>query len=156
VTQQISINRTTSEDPDFRSLVTMLDKDLAIRDGKDAPFFAQYNKIDSIKYVIVAYFNNEPAGCGAIKYYEGDTIEVKRMYVKPAYRKNGIARIVLADLEKWAAELGFTFCILETGKKMPEAIGLYESSGYEYIPNYGQYAEVHTSVCMRKRVAAGH
>lgn len=150
----IRIERVDSHDVDFRNLVPLLDKDLAARDGKDAPFFAQYNKIDSIHYVIVAYYNDEPAGCGAIKYYEGDTIEVKRMYVKPEYRGKGIARVVLAELEKWAAELGFTFCILETGKKMIEAVGLYESSGYEYIPNYGQYAEVHTSVCMKKRVGA--
>ena len=146
------IERANAEDQNFKALVPLLDKDLAFRDGKDAPFFAQYNKIDSIKYVVVAYFKNEPAGCGAIKYYDAETMEVKRMYVKPEYRKKGIARAVLADLEKWAVELGFTFCILETGKKMPEAIGLYESSGYDYIPNYGQYANVHTSVCMKKKI----
>src|SRR5262245_33591197 len=112
----LSLKRTTSDDPDFRGLVSMLDADLAHRDGKDAPFFAQYNKIDSIKHVVVAYYKNEPAGCGAFKHYENDTVEVKRMYVEPGCRGNGIARAVLAELEMWAGELGFNSCILETGK----------------------------------------
>ena len=148
----VSLKRTNSDDPHFRSLVAFLDADLAIRDGKDHAFFAQYNKIDAIKYVVVAYYDNEPAGCGAIKNFEGDTMEVKRMYVKPEFRGKGIARNVLRELEKWTAELGFTNCILETGKRQPEAIALYRTSGYELIPNYGQYANVETSVCMKKHV----
>jgi len=152
VKESLTLKRTTSEDFDFRALVKMLDADLAFRDGEDAPFYAQYNKNDSIKHVVVAYFRNEPAGCGAVKNFEGDTIEVKRMFVKPEFRKKGIARKVLAELEKWTAELGFANCILETGKKQPEAIALYQSSGYSIIPNYGQYAGIETSVCMKKKV----
>lgn len=130
----------------------MLDADLAIRDGKDHAFFAQYNKTDSISHVVVAYENNEPAGCGAIKNFDADTMEVKRMFVKPEFRKKGIASKVLVELETWTAELGFKHCILETGKRQPEAIGLYLTNGYNIIPNYGQYENVETSVCMKKRV----
>jgi len=148
----IRLERATSESPDFRALVKLLDSDLAIRDGKDHSFFAQFNKIDSIKYVIVAYWNNEPAGCGAIKGYDAETMEVKRMFVKPEYRGKRIAREVLAELERWTAELGFSHCILETGKRQPEAISLYRTSGYTLIPNYGQYENVETSVCMKKRI----
>ncbi|MCX6275329.1 MAG: GNAT family N-acetyltransferase [Bacteroidetes bacterium] len=148
----VSIKRTSSDDFDFRHLVKLLDADLAIRDGKDHSFFSQYNKLDSIKHVVVAYFDNLPAGCGAIKQYDDETMEVKRMFVKPEFRGKGVARAVLTELEKWTAELGYSFCILETGKKQPEAISLYKTSGFELIPNYGQYEKVVTSVCMKKRV----
>lgn len=149
----LSIQQTSSDNADFRALVKLLDVDLAIRDGKDHSFFAQFNKLDSIKHVVVAYIDFVPAGCGAIKQYDDETMEVKRMFVKPEFRGKGIARMVLSELEKWTGELGYSFCILETGKKQPEAISLYKTSGYELIPNYGQYENVEMSVCMRKMVA---
>lgn len=148
----ITIVRTDSSNEDFRKLVTELDKDLAIRDGDEHAFFAQYNKIANIAHVIVAYEGNEPAGCGAIKHYAPGTMEVKRMYVPPAMRGRGIAGQVLAGLERWTVELGYTTCILETGQKQPEAIRLYTKSDYTVIPNYGQYAGVESSVCFEKKV----
>lgn len=148
----ITIVRTDSTNEDFRKLVTELDKDLAIRDGDEHAFFAQYNKIANIAHVVVAYEGDEPAGCGAIKHYAPGTMEVKRMYVPPAMRGRGIAGQVLAELERWTVELGYTTCILETGQKQPEAIRLYTKSDYNLIPNYGQYAEVESSVCFEKRV----
>ncbi len=77
----IRLNRTTSADTDFQNLVTELDKDLRIRDGEDHSFFAQFNKIDNIKHVVVAYQGDIPVGCGAIKQYDETTMEVKRMFV---------------------------------------------------------------------------
>jgi len=148
----VTLKRTTSADTDFRDLVAMLDEDLVIRDGQDHSFFAQFNSIDSIGHVVVAYVENIPAGCGAVKKFQPDTMEVKRMFVKPVFRRKGVAREILAELERWTAELGFANCILETGKRQPEAIGLYLTNGYNIIPNYGQYAGVETSVCMTKRV----
>lgn len=148
----ITIVRTDSANEDFRTLVTALDKDLAIRDGDDHAFFAQYNKIDNIAHVVLAYDGNEPVGCGAIKHYGPGTMEVKRMYVPPARRCRGIAGLVLGELERWAKELDYTTCILETGEKQPEAIRLYSKSNYSVIPNYGQYANVASSVCFEKRV----
>jgi len=78
--------------------------------------------------------------------------EIKRMFVRPERRGRGIARSILSELETWAGELGFLECILETGLKQPEAIELYRKSGYETIPNYGQYEGVENSVCMRKSI----
>lgn len=146
----IQLKRTHSEDSDFQLLVRELDLDLRIRDGDEHAFFAQFNKTASIKYVVVAYFNEEAIGCGAIKQYDEYTMEIKRMYVVPKYRGNGVASGVLSDLEKWSQELNFNRCILETGIKQPEAIGLYQKSGYAPIPNYGQYADVESSVCFEK------
>lgn len=142
--------RTDSSDKNFRTLVVALDKDLAIRDGEEHSFFAQFNKIDHIKHVVVAYSGNDPVGCGAIKEYAVGTMEVKRMYVLPEKRGHGIASLVLRELEAWAKELNYTSCILETGYKQPEAISLYKRNLYNIIPNYGQYAGVESSVCFEK------
>ena len=149
---EIELLRTDSDNADFRELVKSLDADLAVRDGAEHSFYAQYNKIDKIREVVVAYQNGEAVGCGAFKEYEPKVAEIKRMYVPPEKRGRGIAGQVLADLEAWAKELNFTECVLETGKKQPEAIRLYRKSGYETIPNYGQYAGVENSVCMRKSI----
>jgi hypothetical protein len=55
-------------------------------------------------------------------------------------------------LENWAGELSYAKCILETGKRQPEAIGLYKKNGYKLIPNYGQYAEAENSLCFEKEL----
>lgn len=144
------IKRTDSDNSDFQRLVTALDKDLAIRDGEDHAFFAQFNKIAAIKHVVVAYEAGDAVGCGAIKEYEKNVMEVKRMFVPLEKRGKGIASIVLGELESWAKELGYQKCILETGKKQPEAIRLYQKNNYTTIKNYGQYAGVESSVCFEK------
>lgn len=142
--------RTTSDHPDFRALVQFLDHDLAVRDGADHAFYAQFNKIDAIRHAVVAYLHDEPVGCGAFKPYVDEQVEIKRMFVQPAHRGQGVAPALLAELEAWAGELGYRSCVLETGQKQPEAIRLYEKSGYHRIPNYGQYVGVENSVCMEK------
>ncbi|TVT41214.1 GNAT family N-acetyltransferase [Hymenobacter setariae] len=148
----LQLVRTTSENPDFRALVQLLDQDLAARDGAEHSFYAQYNTIAQLNHVVVAYLGSEPVGCGAFKPYAADAVEVKRMFVQPAHRGQGVAQAVLAELEKWAGELGYTSCVLETGKRQPEAIGLYERVGYGRIPNYGQYVGIENSVCMQKTI----
>jgi len=146
----INLIRTDSSNKDFIDLVYLLDKELKIRDGEEHSFYAQYNKIDKIKNVVVAYIDNVAVGCGAIKEYEPGTMEIKRMFVKDDFRSKGIATFVLLELEKWTKELGFNKCILETGIKQPEAIRLYKKNNYSVISNYGQYAGVDNSVCMEK------
>ncbi|RPJ29349.1 MAG: N-acetyltransferase [Chloroflexi bacterium] len=148
----IRVIRTDSDNQDFIKLVKYLDADLAERDGNDHSFYAQFNKIDKIKYVVVAYENSRPVGCGAIKEYTPNTMEIKRMYTSPESRGKGIASNVLTELEIWAAELSYEKCILETGIKQPEAIGLYKKNGYKLIPNYGQYAEIENSRCFEKDI----
>lgn len=148
----LKISRTDSSDKNFVELVKLLDADLQIRDGADHPFYAQYNKIDSIKYAVVVYWNEVPVGCGAIKRYDDEIMEVKRMFVNPEMRGKGIATKVLLELENWARELNFKKCILETGKKQPEAIALYQKNGYNLIPNFGQYKNAENSVCFEKKL----
>jgi putative acetyltransferase len=142
--------RTDSDNEHFRNLVRELDADLKIRDGADHSFYSQYNKIDKIKYVVVAFENKKPVGCGAIKEYSPDTVEVKRMYVPVPRRGQGIASTVLKELESWAYELRYRRCLLETGKRQPEAIALYRKNGYATIPNFGQYENIENSLCFEK------
>ncbi|MEO6175375.1 MAG: GNAT family N-acetyltransferase [Flavobacterium circumlabens] len=145
-----SLKRTNSDDPDFINLVALLDQDLKIRDGEEHTFYNQFNKIDKIKHAVVFYENDIAVGCGAFREKESDTVEIKRMYVHPEHRKKGIASQVLKALELWAAEINYPYTILETGKKQPEAIALYQKSGYTLIPNYPPYENVENSVCMKK------
>jgi len=151
----IEIVRTDSENVDFIELVRHLDAELAVRDGDDHAFYAQFNKIAKLKHVVVAYENDEAVGCGAIRPLESGDMEVKRMYVPTDLRGKGIATKVLLELEAWAREMEFTKCVLETGLKQPEAIRLYEKNGYERIPNYGQYIDVGNSVCFGKYISKG-
>lgn len=149
----IKLLRTNSDKVDFQELVTLLDKELAIRDGDEHTFYAQFNKIDTIKFAVVCYENENPIGCGAFKHYDNTTVEIKRMYVLETSRGQGIGVKILIELEKWAFEEGYKFAVLETSKKQPEAIRLYQKSGYALIPNYGQYKKVENSVCMKKCLA---
>jgi len=142
--------QTNSENEQFQKLVGKLDADLKIRDGDDHLFYDQFNKIDSIKFAVVAYNDGLPVGCGAIKEYAAGVMEVKRMYVLPGSRNQGIASAILKQLEGWAIELAIGKLLLETGFNQPEAIALYKKSGYLIIPNYGQYENISNSVCFEK------
>jgi putative acetyltransferase len=148
----ISFKRTGSANTDFRDLVVLLDRELAARDGEEHAFYARFNKLDNIGHVVVCYVNDLPAGCGAFKAYDETRVEIKRMFVQPEYRGHGIGHGILKALESWAATLHYSGCILETGKKQPEAIRLYEKAGYNLVKNYGQYKEVENSVCMEKSI----
>ena len=146
----IEIKRTDSTDQDFIELVRHLDVELAERDGDEHSYYAQFNKIDLLKHVVVAYYDGRAAGCGAVKVFSPGEMEVKRMYTDPSVRGKGVASAVLRELEKWSRELGYSACVLETDWRQPEAVALYRKSGYEQIPNYGQYAGMENSVCFRK------
>lgn len=149
----IKLHRTSSSNPDFIALVKHLDADLLVRDGKEQTFYNQFNKIDKIKNVVVAYDNDKPVACGAIKQFSENAMEVKRMYTLPEQRGKGVATKILTELEKWAKELGYEKCVLETGKRQPEAIALYKKNGYTIIPNYGQYIGIENSVCFEKIIS---
>lgn len=143
--------RTTSENTDFQKLVKQLDAYLAIIDGEDHGFYDQYNKIDSLKNCIVIYDDNEEAvAIGAIKAFDEQSMEVKRMFTLPEKRQKGLALAILKELEIWTQELGYEKIVLETGKRQTNAVAFYQKCGYKVIPNYGQYAGVENSVCFEK------
>ena len=117
----IHLLHTTPSHPDFIDLVCLLDAELKQRDGENHAFYAQFNKVDSLIAVIVAYANEVPVGCGALKAYEADTAEIKRMYTLESHRGQGIASLILHSLEQKAADLGYARCILENGMNQAEA-----------------------------------
>lgn len=146
----ITILRTSPDNPHYRELVKKLDAELAITDGEDHSFYDQFNKSDDIKYAIVLFQDKNAIGCGAIKEYLPDIMEIKRMFVMKENRGQGNASKILKELETWAKELGYPGCILETGINQPDALALYKKNGYSLIPNYGQYAGVANSFCFKK------
>lgn len=146
----LQLIRTDAKNIGFVELVRMLDKELTVIDGDDHDFYHQYNGISDIKYVVVAFEDDLPLACGAIKPFDETTVEVKRMYTTAEARGKGVASKVLAELEAWASELSFTQIILETGKRQKDAVRLYEKNGYSVTPNYGPYVGVDNSVCFKK------
>jgi putative acetyltransferase len=142
--------RTDSTNADFIVLVQNLDQELSVIDGTDHSFYSQFNTLDAIRHVVVAFKEGSPVACGAIKEFQPDIMEVKRMYTLPSERGKGMAGLILAELESWAREMGYKKCVLETGQRLPDAIALYRKHGYSVIPNYGQYAGVENSVCFEK------
>lgn len=141
--------KTNSNHLDFQKLTQLFDDYLVEIDGDEKDFFAQYNQI-YIDNVIICYEDEIAVGCGAFKEYEPTVAEIKRMFVLPEKRGKGIASVVLNALEIWAKENGFQEAILETSNQLTNAISLYQKSNYEIIPNYGQYINVESSVCMKK------
>lgn len=146
----ITIHRTNTQNEAFINLVVHLDHELAQRDGGQHEFYNQFNSISDIRYAVMAYRNKEPVGCGALKEFNVDSIELKRMFVLPEARGYGVASKIIKFLERWARALGYKNCVLETGKRQPEAIALYTKNGYKVIPNYGQYKGVENSICFSK------
>ena len=99
---------------------------------------------------LVAWVDGDAVGCGGIRQYDEATGEIKRMYTKPEARRRGISRVVLEALEARARAVGYTRLVLETGIRQPEAIALYESSGYASIEPYGFYKNAPGSRCYAK------
>lgn len=148
----MTIHRTDSSSLDFQTLVKHLDSTLAEHNGAEDAFFAQFNTIDKIKNCIVIYIDEVPAACGAFKELSEDTVEIKRMFTNPEFRKRGLGSSVVKELETWAKDLGYKKAVLETSKDLTNAISVYEKSGFQRIPNYGQYIGIDNSVCFEKEL----
>ncbi|MEJ5102502.1 GNAT family N-acetyltransferase [Chryseobacterium sp. MYb328] len=146
------IHRTDSTSLDFQTLVKYLDANLAEHNGDNDAFFAQFNTIDRIKNCIVVYIDEVPAACGAFKELSDDTVEIKRMFTSPEFRKRGLGSTIVKELESWAKEIGYKKAVLETSRDLMNAISVYEKSGFQQIPNYGQYIGVDSSVCYEKKL----
>ena len=147
---KMEVSRTDSTNEDFKNLVKDLDAYLKITDGDEHDFYNQFNGIETLKHVVVIKNNNQALGCGAFKQFDDDSVEVKRMFVKPEMRGKGVAQKILTELEKWAKEVGYKKCVLETGKRQVEAVKFYKKSNYNIIENYGQYKDMENSICFEK------
>lgn len=147
----ITLKKTTGLNSDFIHLCRNLDTFLTERHNDTAPLCKPFNDTNSIKHAIVAYNeNNDAIGCGAIRAYTNDTMEIKRIFVDPKERGKHIAMRILSELENLAVSLGANKCILETGNLLTESINLYKKANYQTIPNYGVYKNMESSVCFEK------
>ncbi|WP_031426701.1 GNAT family N-acetyltransferase [Flavimarina sp. Hel_I_48] len=148
----IRLKRTHIDDQDFKDLVVSLNAELKTLDGEDHAFYQQFNGTKSLDHVLIAYVNDDPMACGALRSRNYKTMEIKRMFTASEARGQGLASIILHGLELWSKELGYLNCVLETGKRQKPAIELYKSQGYHQIPNYAPYIDVANSVCFGKEL----
>lgn len=152
----LNLIRTDADHPDFVRLVAALDAHLAVTDEDEHDFYDQFNKLDAIRHVLVGYADGVAVACGAFKPFDQGTVEIKRMYTAPNYRGRGLAAELLDGLEAWARAEGYGRAVLETGKRQPYAIRLYEKQGYgRMADNYGPYVGMDNSVCMEKSLTDG-
>lgn len=145
---------TDGNNNDFILLCNELDKFLDEISGgeKNRAEYIQYNTTDDIHDVYIVYDNDIPIGCAGFKKYDSETAEVKRVFIKKDYRRRGISRELMNLLEKSARKQGYKYFILESGEPLVSAMALYRKIGYKVIPNYGQYADMKDSVCMKKKL----
>lgn len=103
---------------------------------------------------LVAYENDRPVACGAVRRIDHDAAELKRMYVSPSFRRRGISRLVLEALEAEARRLGVKRLVLETGVRQHAALALYTQAGFTSIRPYGEYFASPLSACFGKVLAS--
>lgn len=137
----------TGADPELLALITEQQRELASASGDE----------DEVVYPVrvgatylVGIVNGHAVACGAVVTLDPDTAEIKRMYVRPAFRGRGYSRAILAELEELAARAGYRALRLETGGYLPVAMSLYRSAGYLPIGAYGEYVGNPHSVCFEK------
>lgn len=144
--------RTSNADKDFQVLTHLLDNELNARYGKLQSSYDQHNVMALIETALVGFNDGEPIACGCFKAIDNKTVEIKRMFVLPSYRRRGFSSQILHELEQWAYTLGYQYARLETGKSQPEAIALYCKQGYTIIDNFEPYIGMSNSVCMQKEL----
>ena len=143
---------TSGDDPKFRALVRKLDQEYVDRFGETALRYQPYNTLEKIEAACLLLVDGTPAACGAIQPLDGDTAELKRVYVLPEFRRRGLARQVVEQLELQALFQGFGRMVMEIGRDIPEAISLYRKMGYREIETLTIFADNKDTLCMEKEL----
>lgn len=150
----LHIYRRALESPDAAALIAELNAELSAtfpEPGATHFSLAGQHVAPGDGAFLIAYRDGQPVGCGAMRRIDATTAELKRMYVKPSARGQGVGRALVDALEREARELGVTRVVLETGTRLTAAITLYERMGYERIPLFGEYlSSPATSLCYGK------
>lgn len=139
---------------DFIMLCGMLDDNLneIVGGEQQREQYNQYNTLVNIHDVVLLYDNNQPIACASFKEYEPGVAEVKRVFLRKEYRGKGLSKELMGRLEEKAKRQGYQKLILETGRPLKEAFGLYQKLGFDMIENYGQYRCMCDSICMSKKI----
>jgi len=136
--------------PDATVLVEELQQEFVVRYGEP-----DHTPVDPADFApplglfLVGYLAGVPVVCGGWR-ANGDEAELKRMYVAPAARGRGLARLLLAELERTALAAAHRSMILVTGSQQPEAVRLYQSAGYLPVPGFGHYADAPSAIHLGK------
>ena len=140
---------------DFITLSNELDQYLnkAIGGEEKREKYKAFNHLDTMDYVLVGYVNDIPAGCAALRQFSEHEIEVKRVFVREGYRKNGVASGLMRRMINYAVEKEYDKMILETGEFLGDSVRLYTAFGFHKIRNYGVYANIKESLCMELNLA---
>ena len=151
---EITIVEEKPDSPEALALLSELDEALWLH-----PYPPQSRHAFTVEKLLregVAFFvariDAGPAACGGLKIFGTDYGEVKRMYVRPVYRGRGLGKKVLNHLAEYAQQQKVNVLRLETGIYQVEAIGLYESWGFQRRPPFGEYKIDPLSVYFEKRL----
>ena len=146
--------RTDGKNGDFIENCRLLDMDLDRRVGRQIKRekYQKYNQLDEIQEAVVVYDKDKLVGGGAIRRYDGDNVELKRVFVHNEYQGQGIGTRLVSLLIEWAAELGYRRMILDTGELLAESCAVYKKLGFVVIPNYGPYVDMPESLCMARDI----
>lgn len=151
----IVVKQENPHDAVCTQLIHDLSAELGERYGDDGTAFFSLDDVTVTRSCfVVAWSGNTPVGCGAVRPLADDIVEIKRVFVKSDFRGQGISRIIMAKLETLAREFAYKHIRLETGTKQPEAIKLYESSGYTRIDRFPPYDTDPLSVCYEKHLTS--
>ena len=139
-----------------RALIGSLNAELSAEYAEPGATHFQLDPDDVVEghgAFLVVHLDGTPVGCGAMRLLDAGTAELKRMYVSPAVRGKGLGRRLVTALEAEARALGVRRLVLETGVRQHAALALYEATGFQPIPLYGEYRlSPGTSVCLGKEL----
>ena len=142
------------DDPLAQHLVGRVQQEYVERyGGPDAAVVDPAEFLPPAGLFLVAEIDGVPSGCGAWRALPSGEAEIKRVYVEPAFRRRGLAQLIVAVLEDGAARAGHRSVVLNTGHEQPEAIALYAGLGYSPVPGYGIYACEPDAVFLGKELA---
>jgi ribosomal protein S18 acetylase RimI-like enzyme len=142
------------DDPLAQYLVEQVQQEYVARyGGRDAAVVDPAEFLPPAGLFLVAEIDGVPAGCGAWRALPSGEAEIKRVYVPPAFRRRGLAQVIVAELEDSAARTGRRAVVLNTGHEQPEALALYDRLGYRAVPGFGVYACVPGAVFLGKDLA---
>ena len=148
---RVEIRRVAPHGDEGRALIAAAVAELAERyEGAQDPAVDLADLVPPRGAFVVARLDGQAVGCGGLRSLGPAVGEIKRMFVAPTVRRQGVGRALLTGLEDAARDLGWTALRLETGLRQPEAIALYQDTGYERIPDYGHWAGEPLTVCFEK------
>jgi GNAT superfamily N-acetyltransferase len=139
------------DDPVAHDLVEQVQQEYVERyGGRDAAVVDAAEFLPPAGLFLVVRVDGVPAGCGAWRVHGPGTVEVKRVYVAPPFRRRGLAQVIMAALEQTAARAGHRAVVLNSGPRQPEALALYAGLGYRPVPGFGVYADAPDGVFLGK------